>query len=89
MEWHSETFSIAMTQKADSKGEFLFKDSYFEDLEFVYEPSFLQRQLSEQSEWDWEDGGKKMSKAKHICQMSEIPPCLSSLEFPLTDCGSQ
>ena len=48
-----------MTQKprkADSKSEFLFKDSYFEDSEFVYEPSFLGRQLSEQR--DWEYGGK-------------------------------
>ena len=55
-------------QKSDSKSEFLFKDSYIEDLEFVYEPSFLERQLSDQSRcWDWEHGGKKMSRAKHIC----------------------
>ena len=45
-------------QKADSKSEFLFKDSYFEDLEFVYEPSFLERRMNERFLQDWEYGGK-------------------------------
>ena len=59
-----------MTQKqrkADSKSEFLFKDSYFEDSEFVYEPSFLQRQLTEQCQRDWDYGGKVMTKPQRIC----------------------
>ena len=46
-------------RKTDSNSEFLFKDSYFEDSEFVYEPSFVERQLSEQYQRDWEYGGKK------------------------------
>ena len=72
--WWSDNWDVRHTntmshqqQKAESKSEFLFKDSYIEDLEFVYEPSFLERQLSDQSRcWDWEHGGKKMSRAKHI-----------------------
>ena len=38
--------------KSDSNtSEFLFKDSYFEDIEFVCEPSFLEPR-------DWDYGGK-------------------------------
>ena len=48
--------------KSDSNGEFLFKDSYIEDIEFVYEPSFLEPR-------DWDYGGKTVtvSKAGYVC----------------------
>ena len=57
-----QVHTIAMTHQEqtikDSDSDFLFKDSYIEDREFVYEPSFLERRMNERFLQDWEYGGK-------------------------------
>ena len=50
---------MADLQRTDKDSDFLFKDTYFEDREFLYEPSFLEQQLSEPRPTDWPLGGKK------------------------------
>ena len=47
-------------ERGDKESDFLFKDAYFEDLEFSYEPSILLgRQLSDRCQTEGEFGGKR------------------------------